>query len=169
MLIVVRNTMMTLNTNILNLIGRTIILFCSAGIIFLFIHFGLPQSNAKQIPILYFLIILMAFLFSGMFISLLGIIKVEIDNLTGEIIYSSFISKKSISKNEISGYYTTYSNAKHGRKIFYGIVLKLTNNKTIELNEYNLKTITGLQQYLINNKIELLGNKHSYFPFKIRS
>ena len=115
------------------------------------------------------MILLIVFLFSVTLISLLGIIKVEIDNFTGEIIYNTFISKKSIYKNEISGYYTTYSYAKHGRKIFYGIVLKLTNNNTIELNEYNLKTILELQQYLINNKIELLGNKHSYFPFKIRA
>lgn len=157
------NIMQTIPSNITNLISRLILLILVVSLLCL-LHQLMQVNNQQAIAGLYFLLILFAFLIIIVCISFFGVIKVEINKLDGIITFSRIFSKKSVLKNEITGYYNTFSISK--RRIFYGLLIKLENGESVDVNEYNVKSIKEIEQYLAELNIASLGKLRLRFPFK---
>jgi len=155
---------MTVSTNISNVVARilsvTIILIGSYFIINAKGH----VNHDNSIWVLYFTAAALVLLFLQLVISLLGVITVQIDTTSDVITLSGFFLKKTISKNQITGYYNSFSISRG--KTFYGLILQFDNGRTLELSEYNIKTVTGIEEYLNSVNINSSGKKRSWFPFK---
>lgn len=115
------------------------------------------ESLGKGYHLLWISILCYALAVVLIIISLLGIIQVEVDEISGTILFKSLVTKNIIYKNEITSYYSTRY---LGRGIkYYGLQLNLENNKTLRLAEQNLKNLSDFKEYLTSNNIDCLGEK----------
>lgn len=108
---------------------------------------------------------MLIYLIIGLTISFLGVIKVEIDKSIDQLVFITILSRKTINKEDIAGYYkslynhTRYSKAKCGR------IIQFQNNTSKELNPSNLIDIEKLDDYFNYFNIPYLGEKKSTYPF----
>lgn len=65
---------------------------------------------------------------------------------------------------DIDSYYKTTHKTKVSN--YKGLLIKLKSDKVIEITEYNLKSIRGVEDFLRINKVPLRGEKSSWFPLK---
>jgi hypothetical protein len=173
----VRNTILTLPTNSTNLIGRLFFLVVTFFLAYLFINFGLKEPNTghvifqikalhfhlKVIHFLYFLIAVIGFLALIIVASLLSINKVQIDTTADTIIFSGLLTKRTVAINDISEYFETVHRNRF--KVFYGLLLKINGDRTIQVAGQNVKSLSHLKDYLNDRKINCVGQKKMRFPF----
>jgi hypothetical protein len=112
---------------------------------------------------LFVMVFLLGLTFITLFISLFGVIKVEVDEITGQWTFIRIISKLQIDRSQITRYYKTVYNTNRGTT--YGLMLEFDKSKIIELNPANLKDVMVLEEYLKQLKIEFSGEKKSNYPF----
>lgn len=163
------NPQVRISSNLLNVISRIVGIVLVVLILYLFITFKdefVRRPDKDIIWGLYILILIFLFLLVVLIISLCGIINVQLDKIQGTIMVDRFFSKQTISVNEIIGYYNSYAIDKF--KTFNGILILLNNHSSFELNEYNLKSVVDIEKYLIEIKVECLGKKKFWFPFKTK-
>ena len=157
---------MTVSTNISNVVARIIfVVLIPTGLYFIINAKGHVNHDNISIWLLYFMLAAVVFLFMQLVISLLGVIEVQIDTASGLITLSGFFKKRMVYINQITGYYNSFSISSRGR-VIYGLVLELDNGKTLELSEFNIKTVTDIEQYFNSVNISSSGKKRSWFPFK---
>jgi hypothetical protein len=100
--------------------------------------------------------------------SFFGIIRVQVDTAAGIISIKRFFSEEKKSLHEISGYYRSiytrnYRTNYLGRytSISRGLILKTVTGESLNLAEDNLKSISDLQKYLEEKKVDFLGEKET--------
>jgi hypothetical protein len=174
---IVRNIMLTFPTNSANFIGRIFFLVVTFLLEYLFINFGLKEPNNghvifkisaihfefKAIHLMYFLITTIGFLALTIISSLLSINKIQVDTISDTITFTGLLNKRTIKTNDISEYFETIHRNRF--KVFYGLLLKLKDNKTIQVSGQNIKLLPDLKDYLNNKKISCVGQKKMKFPF----
>jgi hypothetical protein len=65
---------------------------------------------------------------------------------------------------EIEGYFRTVHKTRISN--FKGLLIKLKNEKVIEVTEYNLKSLDSINIFLKNGNAHQRGDRNSWFPFK---
>jgi hypothetical protein len=167
--------MLTFSTNLANLIGRLFSLAVTFVLIYVFITLGLKESNNGHIAfkigtfsfksayILYFLVAIICFLIVTIAASLLSINKVQVDTSIDSITFIGPFTKKTIATKDISEYYETVH--KNSFKVWYGLLVKTSDNKTIHVAGQNIKSLSDLKDYLNDKKIFCSGQKNMKFPF----
>ena len=164
--------MLILQTNKKNILLRCFaVLFMILFVYPFFIKLGLQQFNngqiifwkVKLIHLFYLIIIGLSFYLFIVIISVLSILKVEIDYTSNTITFISLLNRKTISVKEIDKYYTTIH--KNQYKEWNGILLNLKQGKSIQLAGQNLNSIGEFQKYLEDNLITCQGVKKMRFPF----
>ena len=156
--------MTTIFTNFKSIIGRIIILLAFLIAICLVVYYGIVMNETKNGIVLLYLLTLLLICFSvNICLSFFGVIKVEINKSLGQITFIRFLSKKIISVSEITGYYKSVYNTKHGTS--YGRIIKTRDNKIKELNPGNLNEVSTIDEFLDSPSIEFFGEKRSFYPF----
>ena len=170
-LYVVRNTMLTLPTNSVNLIARCFSIVLVTGLGYIFFRHALSDNNAqhiiflriKVIHIAYLFVTVLSFIAMILVASIFSIVKVNIDITLDEITFRSFLNKRTISVTDITTYFkTTHRNQ---FKEWQGIILETKNNGTIQLAGQNLKSLRDFEKYLIDKSIPCSGERRMKFPF----
>jgi len=170
--------MLTFSSNSQNLVARVLFFLLTLILIYLFINFGLKEPNNKhvifKIPllhfefkvfyVLYFIIATVLFLAVTIVVSLLSIKKVEVNTFQDSITFTSLLKKETIAINNIADYFET--NKGNGYKVFYGLLLRLKDARTIQLAGQNINCLTDLKQYLDEKNITCLGQRKMKFPFR---
>ena len=156
--------MTTIFTNFKSIIGRMIILLIFLIAICLVGYYGIIMNETKNGIVLLYLLILLLICFSfNICISFFGIIKVEVNKSLGQITFIRFFSKKTILISDITAYYKSVYNTKHGTS--YGRIIKTSDNRIRELNPGNLKELNTMDELLDSPSIDFLGEKKSLYPF----
>jgi hypothetical protein len=168
---VVRNTMLTLPTNSMNLIARCFSFVLVTGIGYVFLMHALSDNNAqhiiflriKEIHIAYLFVAVLSFIAMILIASIFSIVKVNVDITVDEITLITFLSKRTLAVSDI----TTYFKATHRNqfKEWQGIILETKNNGTIQLAGQNLKSLRDFEKYLIDKGISCSGQRRMKFPF----
>ena len=112
---------------------------------------------------MYFFIALIGFLAFSFILSLLSIIKVEVDTTAGSITFIGLLSKKTIATADIKEYLETVH--KNPFKAWYGLLIKTHDNQTIQLAGQNIESLSELKDYLTDKKISYAGQRKMKFPF----
>jgi hypothetical protein len=173
----VRNIILTLPANSANFFGRLAFLVVTFFLGYLFITFGLKEANSghiifkisainfefKVVYIMYFLIATIGFLALTIIVSLLSINKIQIDTFSNTITFIGLLTKKTITVNDINEYQET--SHRNRFKIFYGLLIKLKDNTTIQVTGQNIKSLPVFKEYLNDNKINCVGQRKMKFPF----
>ena len=147
--------MLTLPTNSANFKGRLFSLAVLFFLEFLLINYGLKQTSNehvtsripsihfeyKAIYPMYFFIALIGFLAFSFILSLLSIIKVEVDTTAGSITFIGLLNKQTIATADIKEYLETVH--KNPFKAWYGLLIKTHDNKTIKLAGQMITTRLG--------------------------
>jgi len=163
--------MLTINTNYWNIILRFFSTIIAILCIPVFIRVGQEDPNNmhvivwkfKAIHMLYFIILVFVFFVFTIVRSLLGIIKVQADDKTGTIIFTTFFLKRIISTGDLENYFVlTHTNA---FKEWKGLLLFSKDNKSFQLAGQNLKSIENFEDYLVKKGITCLGERTMKFPF----
>ncbi len=98
--------------------------------------------------------------------TLCGVLWIQISNNKSTIRFHHFYKRIDVHSSAIDGYYKTVHNTKV--KTFKGFILKLKSGRVIEITEYNLKSLTEINDFLTYNKIPLRAEIKSWFPLKRR-
>jgi hypothetical protein len=143
---------------------------------YIFIRMKLPESDnrvifeipllhfqVKPVHLLYFLIAIVCFLALIIVTSLVSINKVQIDITTDTIIFTSLFTKQTVAVDEIKGYFDTVH--KNQFKVFYGLLLELRGNKTIQVTGQNVGSLSAFKDYLDKRNISCSGQRKMKFPF----
>jgi len=176
-LAVVRNIMLTLPTNSANFIGRLFFLVGTFFIGYLFINFGLKEPNNghvifkitaihfefKVVYIMYLLIAIIGFLALTILSSLLTVNKVVVDMTSNTMTFIRLFSKQTIAAIDIKEYFDTVH--RNAFKSWQGLLIKTSDNKSIQVAGQNIKSISDLKDYLNDKKISCAGQKKMKFPF----
>ena len=120
-----------------------------------------PASNTGSSLVALSLVLIILFLVIASFC---GIMKVQINANINLITVSGACYRKSLKTAEIIGYYQSIERSR--RRNFNGLIILLNNSKSLEIIEYNIKSIVDIEQYLVDNNIPLLGKRRSWFPFR---
>jgi len=166
---VLRTTMLILQTNKLNIVGRIIALLIIVALLYLIIKKGIIEgrvNHEKGIGILYFTVPLLTFVFTVIVSSFFQVLKVRVDIVSGEIIFTKLFSTLVISKQDIIGYYTTIYKGSRA-KPWRGLLLKTVDSKSIKLTQQNLKSIHELKELLEQQNLKYLGEKPLLFSSTI--
>jgi hypothetical protein len=167
--------MLTFSTNSANLLGRLFFLAVTFVLIYVILTLGLNESDNghvifrigkfsfKTAYILYFLVAVMCFLIVTIAASLLSISKVQVDTSINSIIFLGLFTKKTIATVDITEYFETVH--RNGFKVWYGLLIKTSDNKTIQLAGQNIKSLSDLKDYLNDRKIFCAGQRKMKFPF----
>jgi hypothetical protein len=167
--------MLTFSINSANFIGRVFFLLLAFFMIYIFMTLGLRESNNgpvifsigtfdfKPLYLLFFIVAVICYLAVTIAASLLSINKVQVDTSINSITFVGLFTKKTIATVDISEYYqTVHSNA---FKVWYGLLIKTSDNKTIQVAGQNIKSLSGFKDYLNDRKIFYAGQKKMKFPF----
>jgi hypothetical protein len=163
--------MLTLPTNSANFIGRLFFLVVTFSMCYFFINFGLKDANNghvifeisaihfvfKVVYLTYLLIGTIAFLALTIITSLLGINKIQVNTLSDTITFVGLLAKKTITINDISEYLETIH--RNPFKAFYGLLIKLKDDTTIQVAGQNIKSLSEFKQYLNDKKVNCVGQK----------
>jgi hypothetical protein len=156
--------MAIISTNFKNIIGRIIMLCLFVTAIYLAVYYGSIKKQIQNgVGLLYFIITLLIWVSISTILSFLGIIKVEINTITGQIVLIRLFSKKTIEASEVIGYYISVYKTKYGTS--FGRIIQTSDNKIYELNQGNLNEVVTVDEYFNNLSIEFMGEKTSFYPF----
>ena len=153
---------MLIKTNYTGVIFRFVLLLIMAATVCVFIKIvKSAPSDGKWL--LFMIMILFIFIVLNIGLSFFGIIKVQVDEASGEINFHRLFTQKQILSSQISSYRKSVYNTKGGTG--YGLILTVNDQKLIELNPGNLKDVMKLEAYLKQQNIEFLGETRSFYPF----
>jgi hypothetical protein len=163
--------MLTLNTNIPNLIGRCFFLPLSVFGVYVFIRISREQPNINHIVfwefrvvhLIYFIVLMFVFLIVLILCSLFSVIKVQIDKTADTITLISLLNSRTIALSNVENYFVTIH--RNAFKKWKGLLLQCTDGNTIQLAGQNLKSIGALEQYLVDKGVDCLGDRKMKFPF----
>lgn len=172
-----RNTMLTLPTNSTNFIGRIFFLLLTFFLFYLFLNFGVKDPKGEHIVfaitllhfefrvkyIMYFLVCAVAYLAVLLVVSLLGVNKVQVDTVNDTIKLSSLFTSKTFPTAEISEYSQTIH--RNTAKAFFGLLLKFSDGKKIQVVGQNVQRISDLKDYLIERRVPQGIGQKMKFPF----
>jgi len=158
--------MVYLPPNKSSLIGRCVVL-----LLFLFIGYCVV-GNAIMAPDKYplnnmtwmwtILLLLVIILTASSFT---GVVKLEEDAASKQIIVSTLFKKKAFAIREIDGYYMSVYKSSKSNVTRYGRTLMMKDGKRLELYPGNLTYIDSIDQLMTDNSIPYLGEKSMSFPF----
>ena len=112
---------------------------------------------------MYLLIAVIGFLALTILSSLLTINKIVIDMVGNTITFIRLFSKQTIATVDIKEYFDTVH--RNPFKSWQGLVIKTSDNKSIQVAGQNIKSLSDLKDYLNHQKIFCAGQKNMYFPF----
>jgi hypothetical protein len=140
-------------------------LLLTAFLQYLLIKKGIVDGNLndkKGLGILYFIVLLSSFNYVVIIRSFLQVLKVQIDESSGEILFTKLFSTIIIHKTDIAGYYTIIYKGSR-QKPWFGLLVKTVNDQSFRLTEQNLKSIEPLKEYLEQENLTNLGEKKPFF------
>ena len=164
--------MITLETNRQNLLIR-IFLIISLAYFSTNIFGGLRSVTGQKADLgagvwlfviicYFFAIIALLALVVYILLTFFGIIQVNVDTATDTITLKKFFSETKKSLGEISGYTRTIYTGKYGNS-YRGLILKSGAGESYKLTQANLKSISSLEEYLEEKKVNFLGEKRTRY------
>jgi hypothetical protein len=157
--------MLILKTNRLGIFGRIVGLLLLSTVQYIIIKKEIIDGEiekGKPVALLYIMAALLTFVLILIICSFFQILKVEVNKLTGEIRFRRLFSTLTIYKDDIAGYYSvTYQGSR--AKLWRGLLVKTSKNKSFRLMEQNLKSVQELQQYFEQENLKRLGEKRRFF------
>ncbi|MHA4847863.1 hypothetical protein ACX0G7_27095 [Flavitalea antarctica] len=124
---------------------------------------SLRASHSGQSDMLAWLGLALFFMFPLYLIwTLLGVLWVTVspDNKLCRFYY--LYKSIDVDGSDVESYYFT----KHYTKLasFDGLLMKLRSGKTLEVTEYNLRSVKVIKQFLRYHRVPMKGEKRSWFP-----
>lgn len=105
------------------------------------------------------------FLFANI-LSLSGIFKINYTTETKNVTFRYLFKSRTISVNEITGYYLTTLRTRW--KNYSGYILVLQDGSTIELTEYNTAPLRNFYAFIVQSGVPCKGYKSSWYPLRRR-
>lgn len=96
--------------------------------------------------------------------TLLGVMSVKVFDDESGMRFQYLLRSKEVRYKDIEGYYKTIFRTKVAR--YDGLLIKLKSGETIEVTEYNLKSIEDIAACLDKSQIPEIGTMASWFPLK---
>jgi hypothetical protein len=127
------------------------------------IIFSIGTFDFKPFYLLCFIVLVICYLAVTIAASLLSINRVKVDTNTNTLTFIGLFSTKTIVSSDIKEYFeTTHRNS---FKSFHGLLLKLNDNRRIQIAGQNVGALSDLKDYLNNKRIICGGQTRMKFPF----
>jgi len=155
--------MVNIQSNTVNLWGRVLMLLLIPACQYLIIKNGIMDGQTPPIGIVLLYIIVALFIFTFLWVirSFFQILKVQIDESSGELIFKKPFSTVRINKQDIVGYHTTVYKGSRA-KLWFGLLVQTVDNRSFRLTEQNLKSIDPVKEYFQKQNFTNLGEKRAF-------